>query len=308
MILSFFPYLLTLLTAHAQSHLTIQSFEPQKNTALVSLPSATTQVKVGDEYFVETPYGKCFIQVSEVMRDFFRLNTEQCGREHITNGKALFAKEKVLIERTITTETFEPLPNDSVNVPLDFIDADFFKNYMHDRLSIYASYLTGKNISGTAPIGDQTTIGDFKTSNTIALGAEYKILTFMSNFAWSSGFSYNLPRSFGAYTLATTNGESTQRFNNDPTLSLFSVFTNARYAFNEQLFAHLGMNYLLASSNDTAGSMSGDFGFHLGARYYPLKNVFVDGQINFYNLDYTVNNITSDFSLTELDLKAGYTF
>ncbi|MCC6138602.1 MAG: hypothetical protein IT287_08210 [Bdellovibrionaceae bacterium] len=300
--------LFSVLTANAETALTIHRFEAHKNTALVAFEAADEQVKKGDEYFVETPIGNCYLVVKEVMADFFRVDTQQCGSEHIINGKAIFAKEKVVIERQKVTETIQPLPNDSVSIPLDFINEEFFKTYLHERLSVSVSYLAGRNLNGNASLGNQTSIGDFKTSNTIALGADYRIMNLANNFSWTGGFSYNLPRSLGNYTLTTVNGSQTQRLPQDPSLEILSFYTNARYQFNEKLYSYIGMNYIYADISDAPGEISGDFGFHAGARYYALKNFFMDGQINFYNLDYAVGPQVADFSLTELEIKAGYTF
>lgn len=300
--------LVSAFTAYAQEPLTIQRLETHKNTALVSAPRAGNSVKMGDEYYVETPIGKCFVQVREVLSDYFRINTEQCGREHLAQGKSVYPKEKVVIEHEVVRETFTPAPVESVATPFDFIQQEFFEQYMHKRLSVFASYLAGRQLSGTAYLDNQTSIGDFKTSNTIAIGADYRIMTLPNNFSWSGGFEYNLPRSVGNYTLSTANGNSTQRFGSDPSLEVFNIFTNARFHFNEKLMAQVGVNYLYADLSDTPGELSGDFGFHGGVRYYPLPNLFVDGQINFYNMDYSLNGRKTDFSMTELALKGGYTF
>lgn len=300
--------LFSVLTANAETALTIHKYEAHKNTALVALEAARDQVKMGDEYFVETPFGNCYLVVKEVMADFFRVDTQQCGSEHITDGKSIFAKHKVIIEKQTVTETVQPLPNDSISIPLDFINEEFFKTYLHERLSVSVAYLTGRNLNGTANLDNQTAIGDFKTSNTIALGLDYRIMNFANNFSWTGGLSYNLPRSLGTYTLTTINGNQTQRLPQDPSLEVLSFYTNARYQFHQKLYGFIGMNYLFADISQAPGEMSGDFGFHAGSRYYAMSNLFIDGQINFYNLDYAVGSQVADFSLTELELKAGYTF
>lgn len=303
-------FLFSLFTAQAQEPLTIQRLETHKNTALVSAPRDGHAVKKGDEYYVETPIGKCFVQVKEVLSDYFRVNTEQCGREHLAQGKSVYPKENVVIEHTTVTETetLVPAPTESVTSPFEFIEQAFFEKYLNKRLSVFASYLAGRELSGTAYLDNQTTISDFRTSNTLAIGADYRILTLPNNFSWTGGFEYSLPRSVGNYTLGTVNGNSTQRFTNDPSLEVFNLFTNARYHFNNALLAQVGVNYLFADLSDSPGELSGDFGFHGGVRYYPMVHLFVDGQINFYNLDYSLNGRVADFSLTELALKAGYTF
>lgn len=304
----FIALIFSLFTVQAQEPLTIQRLETHKNTALVSAPGSGQDVKVGDEYYVETPIGKCFVLVREVLSDYFRINTEQCGREHLAQGKSVYPKEKVVIERETVTETFTAAPVESVTAPFEFLQQDFFEQYMHKRLSVFASYLAGRELSGTAYIDNQTTMSDFKTANTIAIGADYRIMTLPNNFSWSGGVEYNLPRSVGNFTLSTVNGNSTQRFGGDPTLEIFNLFTNARYHFSETLLAQVGMNYLFADLSDTPGELSGDFGFHGGVRYYPAPNLFIDGQLNFYNLDYSLNGRTADLSLTELAVKGGYTF
>lgn len=306
----FFTLLFSALTAQAQAPLTIERLENHKHTALITASDARGSVKVGDEYYVETPIGNCFIQVTEVYARQFRANTEQCRSEHLAQGTAVYPKEKVVIERQNVSQvqTIETLPEDRITFQMDFISPEFYDTYLKNRLSVNVAYLTGKTLSGTANLDNTTTIGDFKTSNTIALGADYRILTLPRNFSWSAGFEYNLPRSIGNYTLTTTNGSTTQRFGNDPSLEVFNMFTNIRYQFNEKLFAQVGLNYLFADLSDAPGEASGDYGVHLGARYYAIKNLFVDGQINFYNIDYKVAGRTADFSLTELALKAGYTF
>lgn len=309
-----FSFLVSLVIAHAQPStpgpLTIYKLDNSKHTALVAFNPANNNVQVGDEYYVETPIGKCFVQVTDVTSPYFRVNTEQCGSDYLASGKSIHPKEKVVIERqeVTQTQTIQPVPNDSVSIPLDFIDEEFYRAYLADRLSITVSYLTGKTLDGTANLDATTTIGDFNTSNTIALGADYRLLTLPNNFSWTAGFEYNLPRSIGNYTLTTTNGSQTARFANDPSLEIFNMYTNARYQFTQTLYAQVGLNYLYADVSDAPGEMSGDFGFHAGARWYAIQNLFVDGQINFYNLDYSLAGRTADFSLTELALKAGYTF
>lgn len=302
--------LISLFSANAESTLTIQNFESRKNTALIAQPKASESVKVGSEYFVETPIGKCYVTVSEVSGDFFRINTEQCGSEHIVNGKPLYPKQNVVIEKQIVSEVLQPAPTpaESITSPLEFIEDDFYREYLYNRLSFSASYLTGRSLSGTAALGNQASISDFNTSNTIAIGADYRLMNLPNNFSWTTGFNYNLPRSLGTYTLTTANGSVDQRLPSDPSFQAVSFYTNIRYEIQKDLYAHLGMNRLFADLSGGSGALSGDFGFHAGARYYPMEQFFVDGQINFYNLDYEVNNQEFDFRLTELEVKAGYTF
>jgi hypothetical protein len=298
----------TVSPSFADESYTIHRFESHKNKALIALRGANEKVHIGDEFFVETPVGNCYLVTESVVNDFFTVNTEQCGREFLADGKAVFPKEKVIIEHQTVTQTIEPVPTDSISVPLDFIDQEFFENYMHNRLSVFVSYLTGRNLDGRANLDSQTSVGDFKGSNTIGIGADYKIMELVSNFSWSAGFNYNLPRSYGSYVVTTTGAQQNVSFGDSPSLEVLSVYTNARYQFNADLFAQFGINYIYADASGLAGDMSGDFGFHGGLRYYAYKNLFVDGQINFYNLDYNLAGTTYDFSLTELELKAGYTF
>ena len=304
----FLSSLLLLCGAQANSTLALQNFDPRKQTATVTLPEALDRIKVGQEYFVETLIGKCYVTVTDVGSDFFTVNTEQCGSDHIANGKPVYPKQNVVIEKQIVSENFEQAPTESITSPVEFIDDDFYKEYLHQRLSVSASYLTGRSLSGTAALGNQTSISDFSTSNTIALGADYLLMTLPYQFSWTTGFNYNLPRSLGTYTLTTQSGSSDQRLPSDPSFQMMSFYTNIRYAFQKDLYAVFGMNRLFADLSGGAGDLSGDFGFHAGARYYPMDRFFVDGQINFYNLDYEVNGQDFDFRLTELEVKAGYTF
>jgi len=83
---------------------------------------------------------------------------------------------------------------------------------------------------------------------------------------------------------------------------------NLRYRVNKSLYGYLGFNHLAAYMSNLPGEMNGDFGFHTGARYYPLERFFIDGAVNFYNMNYTYGGRTTDVSLTEVEIKGGYSF
>lgn len=303
-LLFFFPSFV-----YADATYTIQHLENAQNKALIAATDAVNHVKVGDEYFAETPIGNCYMQVQSVAQDFFHVSTAQCGQEFLSQGQAVFPKQNIVVEHQQVNQIAAPVADERITLSIrDRIDEQFYNDYLLNRLSFFLSYQAGHTLDGKANLDQQTSIGDFRTSNTLGLGADYRIMQFISNFSWSAGFNYNLPRSLGSYSVTTVNGTQSADFSNTPRLSLLSFYTNARYEFHPNFFAQLGLNYLIPNASGLAGTVSGDFGVHGGVRYYPYENLFIDGQLNLYNLNYTLLGRTYDFSLTEVELKGGYTF
>lgn len=293
--------------AQAPETFTIHRTEPQ-NRAVVATPKAY-DVKINDEFAIETPYGDCNLVVTQVIVDYFYVDTSQCQSEFVQQGTLITSTKPVVVERAVTQVTPEPIAMGSTSTNGEgFVDSEFYKQFIKERLSAYVVYSTGKSLDGRVALDNQTAIEDFEGSNTLGLGAEYKAADLPYSLSVTGGFEYNLPRSYGSYRLTTPAGSGTANFLNSAKLQTLSLFANIRYQFHDKAYAVLGINHLFAQLSDFNGDMSGDFGFHVGARYYVLPQFFVDGNLNFYNLNYKYQSARADFSLTELAIKAGYTF
>jgi hypothetical protein len=307
----FFLTLLIAQTTFAENY-SIFRLEPQHNQAVIATINAN-QFSVGNEFNVETPQGICQLIITKIVTDYIYVNTEQCQREYLGKGTPVIPQKSLITEKALPAP-IEPLSQspdlttENVTTESDFTNSDFYNAYIAKKLSTTLSYLTGNTLEGRALINSTTAIEDIKGSNTIALGFDYAFWKLPYNLSLSAGMNYSLPRSYGRYQLRTLNGSQTVNFNNTPKLQTLSLFSNVRYQWDEKTWAYFGINHMFADSSGLPGDISGDFGFHLGARHYVLENFFAEGSLNFYNLDYEVQNRTADFSLTELEIKAGYTF
>ncbi len=298
------------LLSSAESY-SILRFEPPRNNLAVIATLDAQKYSAGNEFVVETPKGACFLVVEKVVTDFIYVNTEQCQREYVSKGTIVAPRPKVMVERIITAEPKiirAEMSTDSVSADIGYIDQEFYEAYIKNRLSATFSYLAGNRLDGEAQLNPSTSIGDFRGSNTLAVGAEYSILKLPYNLSLSAGTAYQLPRSYGRYQLSGPGASQGGNFSNAAKIETLSVFSNLRYQWSEATYAYFGLNHLFVNSSGFAGEMNGDFGFHLGGRYYILQNFFADASFNFYNLDYEINNQKFDFSLSELEIKAGYTF
>jgi len=289
----------------AQETYTIHRIEPQ-NRAVIATTKAD-EISVQDEFNVETPLGVCKLVVTKIVTDYVYLNTEQCQSEYVQKGTTIVSNKKVVVERapTVAQEIPQPTANQSISSQPEWMQSEFFQNYVATRLSVYFSYYTGTALDGQIAIaGDRAE--DFKGSNAMGFGADYRIADLPYSLSVVGGMAYALPRGYGRYRSA--NFASTLDFGNNPELQMFSFYGNLRYQFHDKAYAVFGLNRLLTEMSNVPGDMDGDFGFHVGARYYPLAKFFLDGNINFYNMDYDNGPEKADFSLTELEVKAGYTF
>ncbi len=302
--------LLSLLTSlffsNAETYSILRFEPPRQNLAVIATIDAQ-KYSAGSEFVVETPQGACFLVVEKVVTDYIYVNTEQCQKEYISKGTVVSPRPKVVVERTIT-ETAVVAADDSMSTDSGMGEQDFYESYVKNRLSATFSYLTGGNLDGTAQVNPATSLGDFSGSNTLAVGAEYSIMKLPYNLSWSAGAAYHLPRSYGRFQMQSPGASQVVNFSSGAKIETLSLFSNLRYQWNELTYAYFGLNHLFVNSSGFLGEMNGDFGFHLGGRYYVWQNLFADASMNFYNLDYKVNNQKFDFSMTELEIKAGYTF
>lgn len=290
----------------------ILRLEPQHNQAVIATIEAQN-FSVGNEFTVETPQGACHLVVTKIITDYIYLNAEQCQREYLAKGTPVSPRQNVVVEKIEPMTESAPIVNaemstDSVSTDLNFINSDFYNQFIKNRLSATVSYLTGSTLDGRAQLSPTTAIEDFRGSNTISLGTDYTYWHLPYNLTLSGGFNYSLPRSYGRYQLINNNTSQTINFSNSAKVETLSLFSNLRYHWSEKTLAYFGINHLFVGSSGFGGDMSGDFGFHIGARHYIFENFFADGSLNFYNLDYEVGNQKFDYSLTELEIKAGYTF
>lgn len=307
MLLSFFVTLTQIL--HAETF-NILRLEPQHNLAVIATIQAE-KFSVGNEFAVETPQGACYLVVKKIVTDYIYVNTEQCQSEYISKGTPISPRQNVIVEKTAQPESSilnASMTTDSVSADLTFLDNEFVQNYLKDRLSVTFSYLTGSTLDGRAQINTTTAIEDFRGSNTVSFGAEYLYWNLPYNLSLSAGMAYSLPRSYGRFLLINNGSAQTVNFGAAPKVETLSVFSNLRYQWNDKGWSYIGLNHLFVDSSGFNGQMSGDFGFHLGGRYYIFENFFADSSINFYNLDYEIGAQKFDYSMTELELKAGYTF
>lgn len=294
---------------HAETF-NILRLEPQHNLAVIATIQAE-KFAVGNEFAVETPQGACYLVVKKIVTDYIYVNTEQCQSEYISKGTPISPRQNIVVEKPVRPETpliAASMTTDSVSTDLNFLNNEFAQTYLKDRLSLTFSYLTGSTLDGRAQLNASTAIEDFRGSNTVSFGAEYLYWNLPYNLSLSAGMAYSLPRSYGRFQLINNSNAQTVTFAEAPKVETLSLFSNLRYQWNEKIWAYLGLNHLFAGSSGFNGQMSGDFGFHLGARYYIFQNFFADSSINFYNLDYEIGSQKFDYSMTELELKAGYTF
>lgn len=282
-----------------------------RNSAIIASKQANT-VKVGEEFTVETPYGACHVPVTRVIEDYFYVDTQQCQSEFISQGTTLRSTRKVRVEVSETTDLANVQGGQTIseNEPA-YMQTEFYQGYVKNRASAYISYYTGNTLDGSIAFNNTTRVEDLKGSNAIGIGADYKIVQLPYSLSVMGGFAYALPRSYGSYELSTPTATGRQDFDQNPELETASLYFDMRYQFSDKVYGLFGVNRLFTRLSKFRGDMTGDFGFHLGARYYPterLKGLFVHGDINFYNMDYEFQNVKADFSLTELEIKAGYTF
>lgn len=290
----------------------ILRLEPHHNQAVIATVEAQ-KFSVGNEFTVETPQGACHLVVKKIISDYIYLDAEQCQREYLGKGTPVSPRQNVVVDRIEPATEYSPIvdtgiSSDSVSTDVGYINSDFYDQYIKNRLSATVSYLTGSTLDGRAQLTANTAIEDFRGSNTISLGTDYTYWNLPYNLSLSGGSNYSLPRSYGRFQQINNGASQTVSFPNSAKVETLSLFSNLRYHWSEQTMAYFGLNHLFVSSSGFAGEMSGDFGFHVGARHYLFENFFADGSINFYNLDYEVGNQKFDYSLTELEIKAGYTF
>jgi hypothetical protein len=300
----------------AQQNFSIHRVDQNNHLAVVQTGQLISEVgvKAGDEFKIQTPDGDCYTPVSEVIDGFFYVNTQQCRDSDVQKGITLVSTTttRVIPQEPVTITRSAPshFPgDDSFSTTSEISNSPFYNDYIADKLSVYMGYHAGNTLDGQLPVGGQNSITELSGAHTIGFGAEYEVAKMPYNLSAVGGISYNLPRSYGRYTLNTSTGPA-QKFSEgaNPELRLWSFYGNVRYRFLKDAYAYMGINRLVASMSNLPGKTSGDFGFHLGARYYPASRIFVDTAINFYNLNYEFQGVTKDVSLTEVEVKGGYTF
>ncbi len=284
----------------------IERTEPQNHLALVR-DSESDLVRVGSELKIKTADGICITPVEKIIPGFFYIQTEQCARKDVQKGTIAYLERVKTITQPPATET-SPDSDPTDSVATQFYENEFVQEYIKDNLSVLLSYNLNPSLSGTLPLDSQTAIQDLSGSNTISLSADYKFLELPQNLSLSTGLALSLPRSYGKYDIVTKNGIQTSSLTKNPVLTSGSLSINLRYQLVREFIFFLGANRMLATMDNVPGSINGDFGFHVGTRYYPHSNLFIEGSLNFYNLDYTLGGKTTDLSLNELEIKGGYTF
>jgi hypothetical protein len=289
---------------------TIHRVEAQ-NRAVVASKQADA-VRVGEEFTIETAEGDCHLPVTKVVEDYFYVDTQQCESDVVTVGTVLHSTRKIQVERAPAAVTPVIAGGETVATEgPEWMQSEFYQDWVKDRASSYISYYTGNTLSGSIAYSNTLAVEDLKGSNAIGVGLDYKIVELPYKLSVVGGFAYALPRAYGSYHESTPTASGRRDFDNNPELEIASLYANLRYEFADNVFGLLGINRLFARLKHMQGDMSGDFGFHVGARYYPtdrLARLFVDADINFYNMNYEYQNVKADFSLTELELRAGYTF
>ena len=296
-----------LISAQSINFFEVESTQPDIYQARVKL-TPEQAVSMGDQLAVETPQGRCQVEVTQTFMTHFIVNTKQCGRTDIQTGTMISAiePEQEVIPPDNVDDFYERKPFALFG---EWQETEFFKTFIADRLSPYISYHASNTLEGEIPLGGNQYIDEISGAHTIGFGAEYKIADLPHLLSVSAGATYELPRSFGRFTVRQSNGaEVPVNFAKNPTLYVWNFYGNIRYEVNDEILAYMGMNYLLAEMKHIPGNVSGDLGVHFGMRYYAYNKLFIDGALNFYNLDYSYLGNTSDLSLTELEVKGGITF
>lgn len=303
----------------AQESYFIYRVDHNNHTAVVTLSNAE-EIRVGEEFKIQTPDGYCHTPVTEVINGFFYVNIEQCRNEHVQKGTMLVAANPVAVPMAIpNTAASSPVAtrspasspfeaDSSVSSESNYKNTVFYKQWIANKLSAYVGYHAGNDLDGQLGVTQQSTITGLSGSHTVGFGAEYQVAELPYNFDVLGGLSYNLPRSYGRYSIRTQGNGPAPTFNESPELQLWSFYANLRYRFAKDIYGYFGLNRTAAYMSGLPGDARGDFGFHAGARYYPWNRFFVDGAVNFYNIDYSYQGRTTDVSLTELEIKGGYTF
>lgn len=305
----------------AQESYFVYRVDHNNHTAVVTTSSAE-EIHVGERFKIQTPDGFCHTPVTEVINGFFYVNTEQCRNEDVQKGTLLVAADPVMVPKARTVASIDsgaatsPLggssspfgADSSVSAESHYKNTAFYKQWIANKLSAYVGYHAGNDLDGQMGISQQSTVTGLSGSHTIGFGAEYQVAQLPYNFDVLGGLSYNLPRSYGRYSISTQGNGPSPTFNESPELQLWSFYANLRYRFAKDIYGYFGLNRTAAFMSGLPGEAKGDFGFHAGARYYPWTRFFVDGAVNFYNIDYTYQGRTTDVSLTELEIKGGYTF
>ncbi len=296
----------------AEDSYSLLRLEPRNNRAVIATIHAQN-FSVGQEFSVETPQGLCQLLIKKIVTDYIYVDTEQCQAEYLSAGTPVFPRKPIVIERVVqmTVPVVDAsVSGDSVSADVNILNGEFYESFIKNKLSATASYLTGNSLDGQAQINSNTTIEDFRGSNTISFGADYIFAQLPYNLSFSGGLAYSLPRSYGRFTQSFNDSSPSAEvpYTGTAKLQTFNFYANLRYQWDEKTWAYFGLNRLFADSSGLPGSFSGDFGFHFGGRRYVYETMFAEASLNFYNLDYTFQGQTTDFSQTELELKAGYTF
>lgn len=291
----------------------VKRVEPHNNRAQVAR-SGSQDIAIGDQLKVDTPNGNCQVSVTEVYAEHFYIDTQQCARTDVVEGTFISSEMPQGSQQyagddptLVPEEAFEA--DQQSTYTNDWMSSEFYQNYVADKLSTYISYHMSNSLQGDVNLGATGgTIEELSGANTIGFGAEYRIWQFPNRLSITGGLTYELPRSFGQAIVTNTNGQITQSFEKNPTLFAWNFYANLRYQIMDELQAFVGLNRLAANLKYLPGETNGDFGFHLGARWYPYTRFFAEGSLNFYNLDHTVAGNTTDLTLNEFELKGGYTF
>lgn len=293
-------------TSSADLQFIIERTEPQNHLALVKY-NEEQAITIGKALKIKTQDGTCVTPVEKIVPGFFYIRTEQCERKNVQKGTIVVLEQtQTVVQQVLEASSTQNSHGESVSV-INY-DNEFVQDYIQNKLSALISYNMSQSLGGSLALDNQTSIHDLSGANTLSVAADYKFLDLPQNLSLSAGASLSLPRSYGKYGITTTNGVQTSSLSHNPVLTSGLLSLNLRYQMVREFIFFLGANRMLATMDNVPGSVSGDFGFHSGVRYYPHTQLFVEGSLNFYNLNYTLAGKTTDLSLNELEIKGGYTF
>lgn len=299
-----------------QNFYSIQRVDTINSKALVKT-ERPEDIQAGQTFKLDTPLGVCQVTATEVYKAYFYVDTRQCAKNDVQVGGMIYTesqRQPAEANQSNWNQEESSFFGDSpsrqkINFINNWVGDEFYDKYIAERVSSYITYHFADTLSGSVRFNTGNTLDELSGANTIGFGAEYAIVSFPNRMSISAGLTYELPRAFGDSVVRDANGQGVDNFfGKNPTLFLWNMYANLRYDITDEVMAYLGINRLAANLKYVPGEVNGDFGFHMGARYYAYNQFYVEGSFNFYNLDYQVDGTTFDLSLNEFEVKGGYTF
>ena len=151
---------------------------------------------------------------------------------------------------------------------------------------------------------------DLSGDMAFALGVQGRVYDFTPRVSLAVGLGYEFARSFDQATVILNNAEVVaQPPTGNPSVSFWSLYTQAQAQLLDKLTAFGGINFSLPSVSNVPWSLSGDLGFQAGAAYEVYKQIQVEGLVKITNLNLR-NQLgdTTDVSLAGIELRGRYTF